>query len=52
MPQPIEIPLPDPLGLLEAEARATGAPVIPIDPLAALGKRPIASLVKSQLFQP
>lgn len=39
MPQPIELPLPDPLGLLEAEARATGAPIVPIDPLAALGKR-------------
>lgn len=39
MPEPIEIPLPDPLGLLEGEARAVGAPVIPIDPLATMGKR-------------
>ena len=29
----IELPFPDPLGLLEAETRATGAPVVFRDPL-------------------
>ena len=30
---PTEIPFPDPLGILESEARAGGASVVPTDPL-------------------
>ncbi|MFH1560076.1 MAG: hypothetical protein ABID84_01515 [Chloroflexota bacterium] len=30
----LEIPFPDPLGLLQGEAQALQAPVVPMDPLA------------------
>lgn len=46
--EPLRVPLPDLLGLLEAEATALGSPVVPVDPLSALCKRWLGRFFESR----
>lgn len=48
MPQHMEVPFPDPLGILQAEAEAIGAPVVPVDPLAALCRRWLGGMLAAR----
>jgi hypothetical protein len=45
---PAEVPFPDPLGVLEAEARAAGAPVVPADPLLLACRRWLGRFVEQR----
>ncbi len=44
----IEVPFPDPLGLLQAEAEALKARVVPVDPLAGLCKRWLGGIFEAR----
>jgi len=45
---PVEVPFPDPLGVLEAEARAAGAQVVPADPLLLACRRWLGRFVEQR----
>ena len=44
----VEIPFPDPLGLLQGEAEALRAPVVPVDPLAGLCRRWLGGIFEAR----
>jgi hypothetical protein len=44
----VEVPFPDPLGLLQGEAEAVGSPVVPVDPLAGLCKRWLGGIFEAR----
>ena len=44
----MEVPFPDPLGLLQAEAMALKAPVVPVDPLAQLCSRWLGGMFQAR----
>lgn len=43
-----ELPLPDPLGLLQAEATAVNAPVIPVDPLVYIARKWLGRMMEAR----
>jgi hypothetical protein len=44
----VEVPFPDPQGLLQGEAEALGSPVVPVDPLAGLCKRWLGGIFEAR----
>jgi hypothetical protein len=44
----MDIPFPDPLGLLQGEAEALRAPVVPVDPLAGLCRRWLGGMFEAR----
>ena len=46
--KPLEVPFPDPLGLLQGEAEAVGAPVVPVDPLVGLCRRWLGGIFEAR----
>lgn len=45
---PTEVPFPDPLGLLEGEAKLSGAPVVPKDPLVLACRRWLGRFIEER----
>ncbi len=44
----VEVPFPDPLGVLQGEAEAWGAPVVPVDPLVGLCRRWLGGIFEAR----